>query len=302
MYCILNEFVCTGFNSCDAGEDETPPACDMDACHQNGRFFCKDTMQCIQQRDICDGVNNCVKGEDETASVCTLKRWCVSKWSLNEGCLGECKPGYFGKFCEKTCSKDCLNGACDSSSGICTYCTPGYFGKYCQSCSETCLNRLCNSSSGICKECTPGSFGKNCEKICSKECLNGICNRSTGICNDCTRTYLERCTLNCGQGCREREGFPQCDRQSGKCLNGCFSNHYGNYCNVSCMNCKGNSSVALCVNNGVCLYGCKNDYWDTKCNSKCSTNCEGDAYGNRCNSSTGECVNGCTRGGVVYSV
>ncbi|WAR24546.1 hypothetical protein MAR_038215, partial [Mya arenaria] len=162
-----------------------------------------------------------------------LKRSCVSKWSLDVGCLGKCKPGYFGQYCEETCSKECLKKAC---------------------------------------------------------------NKSSGICKDCTRTYLEGCTQECGQGCREKDGFPRCDRKSGKCLNGCVFNHYGNFCNVSCRNCKRNSSVVLCDSNGVCLYGCENGYWDKKCNSKCSANCESNAYENRCNSSTGECLNGCTRG------
>ncbi|XP_052789004.1 protein draper-like [Mya arenaria] len=179
--------------------------------------------------------------------------------------MGQCKPGYFGDFCEKKCSEKCLNVICDKSSGICYECASGYTGEY-------------------------------CNKTCSKECLNGRCNQSSGLCNDCTRTYLESCSQECGEGCREINGFPQCDRQSGKCLNGCKFYHYGFYCNNTCKNCKRNSSNSPCDINGVCQFGCENDYWDKKCNSKCSVNCQGDEHGKRCNSSTGECINGCTRG------
>ncbi|XP_052778033.1 low-density lipoprotein receptor-related protein 1-like [Mya arenaria] len=231
--CLNKYRVCDGENNCVNGEEESPPACDMETCRQNGKIFCNVSMQCIRKPFVCDRDKDCVNGEDESPAACALKRRCVSKWSLGVGCLRKCRPGYFGQFCEETCSKDCLN-------------------------------RTCNISSGICK--------------------------------DCSRTYLEGCTLECGQGCREKDGFPQCDRQTGKCLNGCVLNHYGNYCNVLCRNCKRNSSVVLCDSNGVCLYGCENGFWDEKCNSKCSANCKSDAYENRCNSSTGECLNGCTRG------
>ncbi|XP_052806688.1 uncharacterized protein LOC128235848 isoform X2 [Mya arenaria] len=326
--CIDELFVCTGYKDCTSGEDESPPACTMDLCHENNLFFCNVSRQCIHKGFVCNGYPDCPHHDDEDSLACALKRQCESNWSISEGCLGRCKPGYFGKNCEKTCSKQCLNGACNSSNGICKDCNPGYFGKYCQTCSEKCLNKICNSSSGICKDCSSGYFGKYCEKNCSNNCLNGICNRSNGICTDCkagyfgkfcektcskeclngtcirengiceycTRTYLESCSIECGQGCKEKDGFPQCDRQSGNCLNGCVLNYYGNYCNESCNNCKRNSSVVLCDNNGVCLYGCKNEYWDERCSSKCSANCKGDEQGNQCNSSTGECMNGCKPG------
>ncbi|WAQ93954.1 TENX-like protein [Mya arenaria] len=317
--CIPKVLVCNGYQECTENEDESPPTCTKEVCRRNERFFCDVSRMCIDELFVCTGYKDCTSA---------LKRQCESNWSISEGCLGRCKPGYFGKNCEKTCSKQCLNGACNSSNGICKDCNPGYFGKYCQTCSEKCLNKICNSSSGICKDCSSGYFGKYCEKNCSNNCLNGICNRSNGICTDCkagyfgkfcektcskeclngtcirengiceycTRTYLESCSIECGQGCKEKDGFPQCDRQSGNCLNGCVLNYYGNYCNESCNNCKRNSSVVLCDNNGVCLYGCKNEYWDERCSSKCSANCKGDEQGNQCNSSTGECMNGCKPG------
>ncbi|WAR25331.1 VLDLR-like protein, partial [Mya arenaria] len=231
--CIRKDLVCNGINNCQAGEDEAPPACTTDLCRQNDVMFCNVSRKCIHKSFVCNGYDNCPYGEDEAPPACTLKQQCESNRSLSEGCLGQCQPGYFGKYCEETCLK---------------------------------------------------------------ECLNGVCNRVSGICNDCTRTYLENCSLECGQGCRERDGFPQCDRKSGKCLNGCNLYHYGHYCNETCRHCKMNSSNVLCDINGVCQFGCENDFWGKKCNTKCSVNCQGDEHGNRCNSSIGECVNGCIRG------
>ncbi|WAR20512.1 hypothetical protein MAR_002350, partial [Mya arenaria] len=125
----------------------------------------------------------------------------------------------------------CLNRICNIQSGICTNCAPSYYGKKCdKTCPDECLNGTCNSSSGICQECALGVFGKFCENNCSNECLNGICYRSSGICKDCKRTYLEGCSIRCGQGCRQRNGFPQCNRQSGKCLHGCTPGWSGRFC------------------------------------------------------------------------
>ncbi|WAQ93854.1 TENX-like protein [Mya arenaria] len=268
----------------------------VDECFRRDRALCPND-KCISTSWLCDGARNCPFGEDELDWTCGLKHQCESNRSMRHGCLGECKPGYFGKYCEMNCLKKCLNGICDKSSGICNECASGYTGDYCNKpCSKECLNGICDKSNGICNECVSGYTGEYCNKTCSKECLNGRCNISSGLCNNCTRTYLESCSQECGEGCREINGFPQCDRQSGKCFNGCKFYHYGFYCNNTCKNCKRNSSTSPCDNNGVCQFGCENDYWDKKCNSKCSVNCQGDDNGKRCNSSTGECKNGCTRG------
>ncbi|WAQ93838.1 SREC2-like protein, partial [Mya arenaria] len=232
MQCVYNIHVCDGYKNCVKGEDESPPVCDMDVCHQKGRFYCNASMKCIMNFRVCDGNNDCVNGEDESLPACALIRWCVSKMSSGEGCLGECKPGYFGKYCEKTCSKECFNGSCNSSSGICTYCSPGYFGKYCQPCSEKCVDRLCNSATGICKECTSGYFGKNCEKTCSKECTNEICNRSNGVClYGCENGYWDKkCNSKCSTNCEGDAYGNRCNSSTGECTNGCTRGWSGIFC------------------------------------------------------------------------
>ncbi|XP_052819987.1 cell death abnormality protein 1-like [Mya arenaria] len=400
--CIHYHRVCDSNSDCIGGEDEAAGVCTMRKCLRHGGFLCNISQKCIPYSRVCDGYKDCVDGEDESPPACNLKQVCESNRSW-DGCLGQCKPGFFGNYCGKHCSEHCLNEICDKSSGICKDCTQtylencslecaqgcrekegfptcdrqsgkclhgcnhyhygdfcnntckhckgnssdascdingvclygcenGYWDKKCSSkCSANCegdeQGNRCNSSTGECingctrgwrglfcgalekqcesklsategclGRCSPGYFGKFCGQNCSENCLDGICNKSSGICKDCTRRYLENCSIKCGQGCREKEGFPQCDRQSGKCLYGCYLYHYGDFCNKTCKHCKGNSSNASCDINGVCQYGCENGYWDEKCSSKCSTNCEGDAYENWCNSSTGECFNGCIPG------
>ncbi|WAR14138.1 hypothetical protein MAR_004243, partial [Mya arenaria] len=290
--CIHYHRVCDSNSDCIGGEDEAAGVCTMRKCLRHGGFLCNISQKCIPYSRVCDGYKDCVDGEDESPPACKCAQGCREKEGFptcdrqSGKCLHGCNHYHYGDFCNNTC-KHCKGNSSDAScdiNGVCLYgCENGYWDKKCSSkCSANCegdeQGNRCNSSTGECiNGCTRGwrALEKQCESKLSA---------------------TEGCLGRCSPGCREKEGFPQCDRQSGKCLYGCYLYHYGDFCNKTCKHCKGNSSNASCDINGVCQYGCENGYWDEKCSSKCSTNCEGDAYENWCNSSTGECFNGCIPG------
>ena len=49
------------------------------------------------------------------------------------GECSQCKPGFFGDFCESVCQ--CGNSieenVCDKTTGKCGLCKPGFFGDFC---------------------------------------------------------------------------------------------------------------------------------------------------------------------------
>ncbi|XP_067653994.1 multiple epidermal growth factor-like domains protein 10 [Haliotis asinina] len=126
---------------------------------------CKDNQHCSR----CDGAGDCL----------------------------ECTPGYFGRRCNATCSKNCHKKKCTESengNGNCTDgCVPGYQGTSCMV--------PCDSSGGSCTECPGGCDGGYCQlgSSCVSGCVDSFygtgckscfsrcktCNRSTGVCIEC---------------------------------------------------------------------------------------------------------------------
>ena len=144
-----------------------------------------------------------------------------------------CKSGFFGDFCNQTCSH-CKDNTCNQANGTCTCkvgfaghpctrcpincdnstgcddmfhchtCNPGFYDYFCnETCSELCLSNTC-SRDGRCLECDPGSHGDFCNLTCSINCINGTCNRD-GSCT-CKKGFdgLGCCPENCKGGCNDR--------------------------------------------------------------------------------------------------
>ena len=82
----------------------------------------------------------------------------------------ECKTGYFGEFCQNTCSLSCKNQECDKELGICSLgCSDGFYydGNDCIACPYTCLS--CGDPLK-CTYCRTGYWGVYCQKECPSQC------------------------------------------------------------------------------------------------------------------------------------
>ena len=53
--------------------------------------------------------------------------------NVTTGQCGQCKPGFFGDFCESQCQCDnSLDGnICEKTTGKCGVCKPGFGGHFC---------------------------------------------------------------------------------------------------------------------------------------------------------------------------
>ncbi|XP_062567904.1 receptor-type tyrosine-protein phosphatase kappa-like [Saccostrea cucullata] len=154
-------------------------------------------------------------------------------------CSG-CKDGFYGLFCNQTCSPFCKFNTCDSHTGecyqgcksnwtgyFCNKCNDSRFGHNCsEKCSMNCKGQLCNNVTGACTNgCETGFFKETCNKTCNPDCYNG-CNRYTGYCeNGCVEgKFGTECHKHCGSGCLSKS----CGRINGNC--NCVDGRKGDEC------------------------------------------------------------------------
>lgn len=84
----------------------------------------------------------------------------------------KCKPGSYGKLCDKTCPKSCSRSKnenvsqCASTDGRCLFgCQDGFYGTSCnETCSDYCIDMICEIGSGV---CIKGCYSQHEDPVCS---------------------------------------------------------------------------------------------------------------------------------------
>ena len=251
-------------------------------------------------QDLCDPKKTgdlCDEDCKQECHLCYKDRRCFS-----------CEPGYYGEDCNNQCS-NCIDGLCSKDDGKCNnkdYCEGNkYYTEYCnKECTEIDENCLECNIGGICEKCSENHYGDYCNNTCP-HCIGGC--SIDGICNNTEycenyEYYGEFCDKKC------KEINENCDTCfiNGTCKT-CLGNNYGNYCNASCTNCIDGCNI----NDGKCNFTeyCKDfgyfgEYCKQECkeiNKSCNTcfmngtcqTCSGNFYGNYCNISCPNCIDGC---------
>ncbi|KAK7481918.1 hypothetical protein BaRGS_00026826, partial [Batillaria attramentaria] len=206
--------------------------------HYGDRCLYTCSSQCQGGQTKCDSNGDCTKGCDDTHYGPDCQEECGhcyggKRCNASTGvCPTGCAPGYgpnqhckthkYGRDCRNTCSKGCVNNTCDQLTGVCscragwnpqdakckTGCEAGTYGPSCQGkCSEGCAAD-CDDMSGHC-DCKPGwRHSYKCEEKCEEG------------------TYGHDCNMTCGH-CAESSA---CERDTGRCTQGCVDGFEGDNC------------------------------------------------------------------------
>ncbi|XP_052762438.1 receptor-type tyrosine-protein phosphatase mu-like isoform X3 [Mya arenaria] len=229
----------TGFfgKICEHNCSESCTSCSqLGQCVSCSTGYSHPRRQCICQDKMCSTPDNCDN--------------CISNEYYPDN--GSCCPCSLLQHCK----------SCNVTSNItkCTACDEGFYPNEsgeCVNCSITCIDGQCDSLTGECKTgCESDYWGQFCEHKCNESCYT--CNRSNGECLACASKmkYGPNCNINCSETCVDKECYI-----SGKCINGCLKNNFGEMCE-----------------------------------NECDKNCISKGFGTRCSSESGECLHGCTPG------
>ncbi|XP_046555213.1 uncharacterized protein LOC124264517 [Haliotis rubra] len=182
----------------------------------------------------------------------------------------QCSWGIYGENCDRACPFNCYPDPrrnlrhCQKYTGICSEgCVRGYHGDQCNiSCSGGCLNETCNIGDG---HCTLG---------CKETYIGDFCNETSDlpVHEQCSwGIYGENCDKTCPSNCYpdQRKNLIHCQKDTGKCSEGCVRGYHGDQCNISC---SGGCLKETCnPGNGHCTLGCKQTYKGGFCNETLET-------------------------------
>ncbi|XP_048246401.1 multiple epidermal growth factor-like domains protein 10 [Haliotis rufescens] len=238
----------------------TGPICEMrcENCKGTCKAGCEGGCNPGFHGHWCEKVcsENCRAGLDATFVLeCdrNVSNTCILDCDKKTGhCIHGCNPGFYGHWCEKVCSENCLPDPDGTSSSACdrnvsTNCTPE-----------------CDKTTGYCIHgCNTGWHGTNCSSRCNSKCANLSCNDSGACVDGCAPGYAGTdCT--CYENCFDLV----CYSENGTCAKGCDKGYYGAFCNHSCEIC----IDGICDKEfGTCIKGC--NITDHGCKSTCSSDC-----------------------------
>ncbi|XP_069125855.1 multiple epidermal growth factor-like domains protein 11 [Argopecten irradians] len=262
---------------------------------------CSETCADTMDGSMCDGrtgrcLAGCVLGwyGDRCNKQCNISdcRKC-EEVNWNHIYCEACENGFYWNSKSSSClpcPANCIFG-CNITNGHCIgACKPGYYGEQCGYTCGHCANVPCNDTNGYCLQgCDDGWYGTWCTSTCPIHCRSCIDfkNNTCGACE--AGWYGPRCELKCSQFCKRNSfnNFLYCEKESGRCSDGCISSYQGDFCNVTCHD---NCYADLCDLTGNCTYGCKIKYYGPYCNKRCSENCD------NCHQEDGKCAVPCRAG------
>ena len=133
------------------------------ACPDNCDNACEETIGCI----------NCKKGFFDTWCDKNCSFQCKGKkCKQKDGFCDGCEMGYYSQTCNETC-RGCEEG-CLFLTGECVRheCKKGYFNpiKCNKKCSDQCVDGACDLYTGDCIKCMNNKWGKQCDRVCSNIC------------------------------------------------------------------------------------------------------------------------------------
>lgn len=176
-----------------------------------------------------------------------------------------CEPGYWGSYCQYSCSGCASYSNCSKASGCIGDCVSGYYGRqmgseyHCAECpDDNCL--ICLNATH-CQDCIFGYYlksGQYCDE-CPSRCSSCT---TYDYCTSCRRPWYwgAKCEYDC-VGC-----YRNCSRLHG-CSAGCGTSYYktpkpsyedGFECRPCPEYCTTYMNASKCI-------ACKEGYWGTSC-------------------------------------
>ncbi|EWS75690.1 zinc finger lsd1 subclass family protein (macronuclear) [Tetrahymena thermophila SB210] len=332
-----NCLACSDINSCTSCQIPTflyQGTC-VSKC-QDGFYGDNISNQCLQCNKICktciEKADKCLSCQDSLyyqQSINTCVKACdpnqyADKNNQCQPCNINCNTCNGGEFnnCQSCYPKKYLQSSINTCDGQC------YSNQYaddqtslCTQCDTSC--KTCQGKSSTCTSCNDGRYLKLPENQCVVKCDLGFYeDKSTNTCQKC-HSSCQGCNGGSNNNCTSCQSPNFLQQLTGKCVNDCGSNYYGEkstsictICHKSCKDCLGGTSNdCLSCNDGTflqlpqkqCVVNCDLGYYgDPQINScqKCNPNCKGcnGSQKNNCTScqppqflqqSTGECVSVC---------
>lgn len=191
----------------------------------------------------------------------------------------DCLMETYGAFCPVDCSKTRCRGVCNPRTGSCLECRPGYQGLFCE---KSCPHNRYGDNCG--ENCSLNCAGtQGCDTVTGK-CLGGCKGEFAGDKCDREKCPINNWGLNCALKCSENcAGAEGCDDISGDCVSGCKSGFQGGNCTQG--NCPKNTYGEDCSN--TCSEGCAGTQGCDSISGSCLDGCKAGLEGDKCKKGLG---------------